>query len=254
MKKDWKQITQLGDILLQLAGEIKQRFTNHKVGLEIVEWCAGEGITKFRAAADNFVSELILAFRASTEKTKEIVKRVLTPWRTITVGGTTTEALTKAIEEKKGTKEKNEVGDYARDIMGKDAFVVASKPEQVDLVILTPADFGFTAMPRTDEFLTKKFLAEWSAKHLEGCLIELCEPEDGAQLRLQYQDQPKGEVLWIAMERITGSDGHPDVFRVERHGDGRRWLDAHWVYPYAQWSLGARLVFRLRKFPLPLPS
>ena len=198
-----------------------------------------------------FVDAVKNRIKQTVQTVVEAVKRALTPWKTITVGGTKTKALIKAIEEKKGDKEKNEVGDYARDIMGKKEFVIAEKQAHVDLVILTPADFGFTAMPRTDEFLTKEFLAEWSKKHLDGYVVELCEPEDGPQLRLQYQDQPKGEVLWMAMERITDSDGHPDVFFVERFDGGERWLNASWVRAYGRWGLDFRLVFRLRKVAVP---
>ena len=52
----------------------------------------------------------------------------------------------------------------------------------------------------------------------------------------------------------TDSDGNPNVFNVERNDDGKRWLNTNWVNPNDQWNLDNRLVFRLRKFPLPLPS
>ena len=181
----------------------------------------------------------------------KIVKRTLTVWKTINFGGTTTEALLKSIEAEVKDKEKNEIGKFARDLTSKLAFVIAPTPGQVGLVVLTPADLGFTSNPRTDAFMTKEFCAEWSAKNLDGWVIELCEAEDGPQLRLQYQDQPKGEVLWIAMERIADSDGDPYVFGVGRDDGGVRWLGTDWADPSHTWLLGGRLVFRLRKIPSP---
>lgn len=197
------------------------------------------------------IAVCIQAITAEAKKFAETVKIQLKVWKTITLGGIETDAILKAIEgpDEASGKEKNEVGSYARDLTAKPDYQKAliAKPEKADLVILTVADLGFTEPPRTDAFLTKEFCAEWSRKHLDGYVIELCSPEVGPQLRLQYQDQPKGEVLWIAMERITDSDGHPYVFSVGRHDDGRRWLSSDWTHPNARWDLDARIVFRLRK-------
>ncbi len=179
--------------------------------------------------------------------TTMIAKKTLTVWKTINVGGTTTEKLLQAIEAKDGDKDRNEVGDWAREVTTKPRFVISSTPSQVGLVVLTPADLGFTSNPRTDAFMTKEFCARWSSENLDGWVLELCESEDGPQLRLQYQDQPRGEVLWMAMERITVSGGDPRVFCVGRSFDGHRWLDADWARPSRTWNLGYLIVFRLRK-------
>lgn len=201
------------------------------------------------------IAVCVEAITIGAKKFAETVKVTLKVWKTIELGTHTTEALLEAIEntDEKSGKEKNEVGDYARDLITKSAYVsaVAKKPEKVDLVILTPQDLGFTETPRTDTFLTKEFCAEWSRKNLVGYVIELCSPEVGPQLRRQYQDQSNGEVLWVAMERISDSDGSPHVFDVGRSGGGGRWLDTHWADPVVQWLLGDRLVFRLRKISPP---
>src|SRR5580700_3358006 len=42
--------------------------------------------------------------------------------------------------------------------------------------------------------------------------LELCPPETGLQLRLQYTNQPLYEWLIIGMEPITGSDGALSLF------------------------------------------
>jgi hypothetical protein len=95
--------------------------------------------------------------------------------------------------------------------------------------------------------MTKEFCATWSAENLDGYAIELCESEDGPQLRKKWKDQPKGTAVWMAMERIAGSDGRSSVWRVERRSDGRRFLDRDWTNPSDVWYYGDVVVFRFRK-------
>lgn len=170
----------------------------------------------------------------------------LTIFKTLKIGGVPTKELENKVE-----KSCEEVTRWVKDIMNQKAFVTAETQTDVDFVILTPVDLGFTSCPRTYAFMTNKFCAEWSAKHLEGFIIELCEPEDGPQLRIQYEDQPNGEVLWMAMERITDSEGHPSLFAVERSDGGKRWLRTGRVGPDHASDLDDRVVFRFRKLPVP---
>jgi len=163
-------------------------------------------------------------------------------WKTIQIGCMKPPAL---LKEAKTHCE--EVTHWAADIMGQKAFTTLDQAEEAMLVILTPKDLGFTENPRTDAFMTKEFLAKWSEENLEGYVLELCPAEVGPQLRIQYEDQPNGEVLWIAMERITDSDGDPNVFNVERDDDGYRFLGGSYAGPVGFWPLGDRIVFRLRK-------
>lgn len=166
-------------------------------------------------------------------------KRTLTVWRRIKGGGTTLAKLLEALGSM--------AGDWAKDMMGKPAFALSDKPYETDLVTLTPRELGFTSTPRTDKLMTKEFCAKWSVENLDGQVIELCEPEDGPQLRLQYDDQVNGEVVWMAMERIVASGGFPDVFRVGRGGDGAQWLSGNYAHAGNEWDLEWRIVFRLRK-------
>ena len=122
-----------------------------------------------------------------------------------------------------------------------------SEREPITLIDLCPADLGFTENPTTTELFDVKRLATWSAANLDGYVIELCLAEVGPHLAVQYKDQPKGEVLWIAMERISGSDGYSSVFGVKRSGDGKLWLYDDWANPGGRWRLVNRFVFRLRK-------
>ena len=178
-----------------------------------------------------------------TEVKKEVerIKKTLTPFITITVGGTTKDKLIADMEVMPA-----EVTLYAKGMMANEAFTISKEVGKVDLVSLTIADLGFTTQTRTDAFMTGKFCAEWSAKHLDGYIIELCQPEDGPQLRKQWKDQPNGTFVWMAMDRIN-SGGGPGVFGVERRSGGGRWLSGGWVFPDDLWYLGRRFVFRLRK-------
>jgi len=95
---------------------------------------------------------------------------------------------------------------------------------------------GFTREPTTDEIYAK-------AKELG---LELCPAEVGPHLRLQYENQPSREWLYIAMQQISDRGGAPGVFRLVRDGGGL-WLAALWVYPVGRWGLGIGFVFVLRK-------
>lgn len=168
----------------------------------------------------------------------------LTKWRTFLIGGVAKKALLKRVEA--GFT----VSDYARSLVNNRAFTTLGAEESIDTIVLTPKDFGYERMPTTTELLDPTRLAEWSAQNaerLDGHVVELLPAEAGPHIRDQYKDQPNGEVLWIAMERITDSYGGPSVFTVGRRDGGGQWLDARWARPGSQWRLGRRIVFRLRK-------
>ena len=143
-----------------------------------------------------------------------------------------------------------ELGSYATSMMNHKLFTTLDQQETITLIDLCPADLGFTENPTTDELLDEKRLTQWSAANLDGYAIELCPAEVGPHFAVQYKGQPKGEVLWIAMERIPDSDGRPSVFDVKRRDGGALWLHDGWARPGARWKLGGRILFRLRKVSL----
>ena len=81
------------------------------------------------------------------------------------------------------------------------------------------------------------------AKELD---LELCPPQVGPELRLNYKDQPNGEWLRIAMEAISGRGGSPRLFGVGSR-DGAPWLDDSWSFLDNEWVSDSRFVFRSRK-------
>ena len=123
------------------------------------------------------------------------------------------------------------VGDFAKDIMSKAEFVVSNKEAKEDLIILTVKALGFPSGATVKEIFER-------AKSLG---LELCPPETGPQLRLQYPEQPIGEWCRIGMEPISDSGGDPDLFIVLRN-DGKPWLFTNYGGPglrYASDSLFA---------------
>jgi hypothetical protein len=126
----------------------------------------------------------------------------------------------------------NRISDWANDILGKRAFTAADEETEVDLVVLSVAELGFKdGAARKDIYKQALKLG-----------LELCPAEVGPQLRLQYNNQPKGEWLFIGMEPITDSGGFLVVFFVAR-GDDALWLDGHRGCPDGFWDGFARWVF-----------
>jgi hypothetical protein len=89
--------------------------------------------------------------------------------------------------------------DLANEIIGRPAFALSRTRTEVDLVVLSVFELGFGKQGASlNDIYTR-------AKSLG---FALCPPEVGPQLRLQYLEQPRGEVLHIAMEPIAKYDGH----------------------------------------------
>jgi len=74
--------------------------------------------------------------------------------------------------------------------------------------------------------------------------LELCSPDVGPHLRLEYTDQPSGERLYVAMKPITGSDGEPRIFVVAHDSVGLS-LDAARARSDDKWSPDDIFVFCL---------
>jgi len=156
-------------------------------------------------------------------------ERQLKVWKTIKLG---TDFRT-ADDFRKALKGNGfNIGDWANDILGKPAFMVATEETEVDLVKVTVAELGFKKGARRNQIYER-------ARDLG---LELCPPEVGPQLRLQYQDQPNGEWILVAMEPIVDSVGDPELFSVERDDSGL-WLYSYWRNPVHFWNADRQWVF-----------
>lgn len=78
--------------------------------------------------------------------------------------------------------------------------------------------------------------------------LDLCSAEVGPQLRLQYEDQPLGERVYVAMTPITASDVEPRIFVVEHSAKGLS-LDAVRARPEDKWEPEALFLFSFRAKP-----
>jgi len=88
--------------------------------------------------------------------------------------------------------------DLANEIIGRPAFAVSRTKSEVDLVALSVSELGIGKQGASLNEIYAR------AKSLG---FALCPPEVAPQLRLQYLEQPPGEVLHIAMEPIAKYDG-----------------------------------------------
>jgi len=158
------------------------------------------------------------------------------PWekpetfRTIEIGTyEDVESLRKDLEESGA-----QIGTWARDILNKTE--LSQSKQSLDLVVLSVKELGFPEGAQYQDI----------CKAAESRGLDRCPAEVGAQLRRQYQDQPEGEWLIVAMEPIRDSDGDPDLFVVERDG-GARWLSASDGSPDSFWNAHFRFVFVRRQ-------
>lgn len=76
--------------------------------------------------------------------------------------------------------------------------------------------------------------------------LELCPPEVGPSLLLQYAKQPLNQWSLIAMKQIPDRRDDPNVFRLERGTNGL-WLEDHSADPASEWHPESEWCFRLRK-------
>ncbi|MCI0614219.1 hypothetical protein L0244_14630 [bacterium] len=128
------------------------------------------------------------------------------------------------------------ISDYAKSMLKNREFVPGKSPEEATLIRLTVADLGFKSSVTTDQI--------YERAQILG--LELCPADTGPNYRLKYRNQPLNESIYMGMKQITGSDGDPSVFRLERYGGGL-WLHDLWADPSDEWSPGNKFVFRLRK-------
>lgn len=144
----------------------------------------------------------------------------------------TTTYKTLTLGSKKPDLKGVEVSSYAKQLLAKTTY--QEEKESIDLVVLTPADLGFTTYPTTAELFAR-------AKE-QG--YGLCPAEVGPRLAGTLEE---AGWLYVAMEPITDSDGYPRVFLVGRYGDGGQWLGTDWTGPGSRWDLSYRIVFTLNK-------
>lgn len=129
--------------------------------------------------------------------------------------------------------DKNIFIEWCRYILEKTEF---SQTEEVyNLVRFTVEQLGFKQHATTDELY----------KRAQELGLELCPPEVGPQLRLQYTDR---EWFLIAMKQIAGLNGKPEVFLVASdRNNADLWLAGSEAGPGRRWRADDGFVFCFRR-------
>jgi hypothetical protein len=112
------------------------------------------------------------------------------------------------------------IGDQADEILGRPAFPFSRTKFDVDLVVISTAELGFD--------LDGASLRDIHTR-ADTFGLELCPPEVGPILRLNYLDQPLGEFLHIAMRPVATYDGELVDFTLGNGGNALLLIggDAH---------------------------
>lgn len=149
--------------------------------------------------------------------------------KTIELSTKTPAEYTKELKE-----QNNKISDWAQEVLDKPEPL--TEKEKINLVSFSVTELGFPNGATLQEIYDKagKFN------------LELCLPQVGPELRLNYKDQPNEEYLRIAMDPISDRDGDPSVFSVLRNGSGS-WLDTINSGLSGRWGAGDRFVFHSRK-------
>jgi hypothetical protein len=128
-------------------------------------------------------------------------------WKSITLG--THDSANALRETLKAAR--CEVGDLADNVLDQPEFSVSKSRTGVNLTVLSVAQlsFGVEGASRAQIYRRAAQLG-----------LELCPPEIGPQLRLQYLDQPLGELLHIAMAPMTTDGGDLVGLSVGNGGAG----------------------------------
>ena len=131
----------------------------------------------------------------------------------------------------------HKIYNYADEILGKMEIKKREKQENLKLVVLSVADLGFPSGATRQEIYGKA----------QALGLEIAPAEVGPELRIQYEDQPRGEYLLIGMEPMADSVGRPRVFHVNRNDDGKFWLNTDSGQAGNKWDADSQWVFVCRK-------
>lgn len=183
-----------------------------------------------------YLSDLARAIKSNTLPARDVFQKFLgllpelKVWKTIRLGLHKTSDAYESVLERGGTRTR--IGNWAQQILHK--ISVSQTEVEVDLCVMSVAELGFKKTTRFDTICARII-------EIGG---QLCPNEVGPALRDQYEDQPNGEYLMVAMEPLTDSDDDLDVFGVARPGGGL-WLGACYGLPGSLFGPGALFVFVL---------
>jgi len=141
-------------------------------------------------------------------------------WKTVRVEEKSRDALIATLESC-GFK----IGERARNMMSRQAFVVPSEPYVIDLAKMTVAEIGFTRRTSTREL--------WARITAIGGMISA--PVVGPYVRLADAEQPSDEIYRVVTEQIRDSNEYPRIFEVS-HISGERSLNGYVANSINEWA------------------
>src|SRR3989344_2000458 len=158
------------------------------------------------------------------------------------MGGKDPQRLLKEVDKLKIAGRKVEIGSYARGMAESTEFEYLPERAPVDLVTAEVRDLTSTPNPTTAELIgTEKDTDEQGnpAPFTRGLMTKLdlnfVPHETAFEYLLQNGSKLQvGDVRWMAMRPITGSDGNPRVFALARDENGA-WLRSTWANPVHRW-------------------
>lgn len=171
---------------------------------------------------------VVLIFPLAIAKDSTVAHRFPT-WKTIELG-----TGLKTADDFRGALNAGgyKVGPWGNDLLERPEFKVSSSAARLDLVAVTVQELGLPHDAfRSDIYARAKEFG-----------LELCPPEVGPQLRLQYPNQPQDEWLLIAMVPIVDLSGNRLVFHLVHEADGL-WLAGAYGYPGSFWDNRYKWVF-----------
>ena len=129
------------------------------------------------------------------------------------------------------------ISNYVKQMIQNPEFTVVQKPKEINLVRLKVSDLGFPGTATTEQIYQK--IAELG--------LELCPPEVGLYLRLEYEEifkraQPKDDSFRVGMKPIADSGDDLSLLRVSRR-DGGQWLGTCCGGPSSQWNQTSGFAF-----------
>lgn len=168
-------------------------------------------------------------------------KGVFVKWRTFRIGGAT-------LKEFMHQRRENRLCDITsysfESSFGKKALEMFPFEEDIETIVLSPAELGLTSTSDFWDVFNSKYLASWSEKAAsrlpDGYVLELLPFAACPHIIDQYKDQPRGESLWLVADGHTGY--RPETFRVERNMG--LFISYH---PQDHWDIDSLFVFWLRK-------
>lgn len=136
------------------------------------------------------------------------------------------------------TKRGIRVSEAAADIVGNPQFTCAGHDTEISLNVFWIETLGFR----------NRLGFRSGAHYVDVCTraaqigLQLCPAEVGPALRLAYYDQKPTERLFVAMDAIPDSRGHPSMFMVTNEY-GTPNLQTYWDEPRQYLALHERIVF-----------